>query len=136
MRLRDPALAHSLASESYSTVALVKKFLRFEDAPWQRLCRFACHMAELLSKKGGSREHFRAMLARYSDRASFVEPMFLTTSHRCSRVYDPALQQATAAKAGSDVAHFEHRMDRDHPGHKSGFFVDWIDGSNINFSTR
>ncbi|TVT51903.1 MAG: DUF3223 domain-containing protein [Azoarcus sp. PHD] len=53
-----------------------------------------------------------------------------------STVYDSVVPAGEPTKTGTGVAHFERRLDRDHPGHTSCFFVVRTDGSSIDFSTR
>jgi hypothetical protein len=88
------------------------------------------------SKKGDAVEHFKAMLARYSDGDRVGDPIDQDDLASLLQVYDAAVQAGQPTKAGSGVAHFERQRDRDHPGHTSCFFVVRMDGSSIDFSTR
>jgi len=48
--------------------------------------------------------------------------------------YDNALPPGIAKKAGAGVAYFEKRVDLDHPGRTTCFFVVRRDGTSIDFS--
>lgn len=87
-------------------------------------------------KKGDAVEHFKAMLARYSDGARVTDPSDHSDLASLLQVYDSVLNPGEPTKAGTGVSHFERRKDQDHPGHTSCFFVVRTDGSSIDFSTR
>ncbi|MFH7043333.1 DUF3223 domain-containing protein [Paucibacter sp. JuS9] len=76
------------------------------------------------------------MLARHSDGARVVDSNDHGDLAALLQVYDSVLSADEPTKAGLGVSHFERRMDRDHPGHTSCFFVVRIDGTSIDFSTR
>lgn len=88
------------------------------------------------AKKGDAVEHFKKMLARYSDGARVVDSVDRGDLAALLQVYDSVLDAGEPTKAGSGVSHFERRKDRDHPGHTSCFFVVRTDGTSIDFSTR
>jgi hypothetical protein len=87
-------------------------------------------------KKGEAVDHFKAMLARYSDGARVVDPTDHSDLASLLQVYDSVLDAGERTKAGVGVSHFERRKDRDHLGHTSCFFVVRTDGTSIDFSTR
>lgn len=86
--------------------------------------------------KGDAVDHFKAMLARYSDGARVVDPTDHSDLASLLQVYDSVRDAGRPTKAGDGISHFERRKDRDHPGHTSCFFVVRIDGTSIDFSTR
>lgn len=88
------------------------------------------------SKKGDAVEHFKAMLARYADGDQVRDASDKADLEALLAVYDSVVPAGQPTKASQGVAHFERRMDRDHPGHTSCFFVVRTDGSSIDFSTR
>lgn len=88
------------------------------------------------TKKGDAVEHFKGMLARYSDGARVTNPSDHGDLASLLSVYDSVLQAGEPTKAGTGISHFERRKDQDHPGHTSCFFVVRTDGSSIDFSTR
>lgn len=87
-------------------------------------------------KKGDAVDHFKAMLARYSDGARVVDSNDHCDLASLLQVYDSVPNAGEPTKVGLGVSHFERRMDRDHSGHTSCFFVVRIDGTSIDFSTR
>ena len=87
-------------------------------------------------RKGDAVDHFKAMLARYSDGARVVDSKDHSDLASLLQVYDSVLDAGRATKAGDGISHFERRKDRDHPGHTSCFFVVRTDGTSIDFSTR
>lgn len=88
------------------------------------------------SKKGNAVDHFKAMLARYADGDRVRDASDNADLEALLAVYDSVISAGQPTKAGPGVSHFERRMDRDHPGHTSCFFVVRTDGSSIDFSTR
>ena len=88
------------------------------------------------SKKGNAVDHFKSMLARYADGDRVRDASDNADLEALLAVYDSVVPTGQPTKTGSGVAHFERRMDRDHPGHTSCFFVVRTDGSSIDFSTR
>lgn len=87
-------------------------------------------------KKGDAVDHFKAMLARYADGDRVQDAIDKADLEALLAVYDSVVPPEQPTKAGLGVAHFERRMDRDHPGRTSCFFVVRTDGSSIDFSTR
>lgn len=87
-------------------------------------------------RKGDAIDHFKAMLARYSDGVRVADPTDHSDLASLLQVYDSVLGAGEPTKAGAGVSHFERRKDRDHPGHTSCFFVVRTDGTSIDFSTR
>lgn len=87
-------------------------------------------------KKGDAVDHFKSMLARYSDGARVTNPSDHSDLASLLSVYDSVLQAGEPTKAGTGISYFERRKDQDHPGHTSCFFVVRTDGSSIDFSTR
>lgn len=87
------------------------------------------------TKKGCAVDHFKRMLARYSDGERVVDSVDHCDLAALLQIYD-SVADARPTKTGSGVSHFERRMDRDHPGHTSCFFVVRTDGTSIDFSTR
>lgn len=87
-------------------------------------------------KKGDAVNHFKSMLARYSDGARVFDPADHSDLASLLQVYDSVLDAGDLSKAGVGISHFERRKDRDHPGHTSCFFVVRTDGTSIDFSTR
>ncbi|SDC54211.1 Protein of unknown function [Cupriavidus sp. YR651] len=88
------------------------------------------------SKKGDAVEHFKAMLARYSDGARVTDAGDHDDLAALLQVYDSVLSPGEPTKVGSGISHFERRKDQDHPGDTSCFFVVRSDGTSIDFSTR
>lgn len=88
------------------------------------------------SKKGDAVDHFKAMLARYVDGEQVQDASDKSDLEALLTVYDSVVPTGQPTKTGPGVAHFERRMDRDHPGRTSCFFVVRTDGSSIDFSTR
>lgn len=88
------------------------------------------------TKKGDAVDHFKTMLARYSDGERVVDSADNGDLAALLQVYDSVLDAGEPTKAGSGVSHFERLKDRDHPGHTSCFFVIRTDGTSIDFSTR
>lgn len=87
-------------------------------------------------RKGDAVDHFKAMLARYSDGARVADPTDHSDLASLLQVYDSVLDAGEPTKAGVGISHFERQKDRDHPGHTSCFFVVRTDGTSIDFSTR
>jgi len=87
-------------------------------------------------KKGSAIEHFKAMLARYSDGERVVDPSDHSDLASLLEIYDSVLDAGEPTKTGVGISHFERRKDQDHPGHTSCFFVVRKDGTSIDFSTR
>lgn len=87
-------------------------------------------------KKGDAVEHFKAMLARYSDGERVGNPVDHDDLVALLHVYDSVVDGGELTKAGAGVSHFERRRDRDHPGNTSCFFVVRLDGTSIDFSAR
>ena len=88
------------------------------------------------SKKGDAVEHFKTMLARYADGDRVQDASDKADLEALLAAYDSVVPAGQPTKTGPGVAHFERRMDRDHPGHTSCFFVVRTDGTSIDFSTR
>lgn len=88
------------------------------------------------SKKGDAVEHFKAMLARYADGARVNDASDKADLEALLAVYDSVVPKGQPTKTDPGVAHFERRLDRDHPDYTSCFFVVRTDGSSIDFSTR
>jgi hypothetical protein len=88
------------------------------------------------SKKGDAIEHFKAMLGRYADGSRVLDASDKADLEALLAVYDSVVPEGQSTKTGLGVAHFERRLNRDHPGHTSCFFVVRTDGSSIDFSTR
>lgn len=88
------------------------------------------------SKKGDAVDHFKTMLARYADGDRVRDASDKADLQALLAVYDSVVPAGQPTKTGPGVAYFERRMDRDHPGHTSCFFVVRTDGSTIDFSTR
>lgn len=88
------------------------------------------------SKKGDAVDHFKAMLARYADGDRVQDTSDIGDLEALLAVYDSVVPAGQPTKTGLGVAHFERRMDREHPGRTSCFFVVRTDGSSIDFSTR
>lgn len=87
-------------------------------------------------RKGDAVDHFKAMLARYSDGARIVDPADHSDLASLLQVYDSVIDAGEPTKTGTGISHFERRKDRDHLGHTSCFFVVRTDGTSIDFSTR
>jgi len=87
-------------------------------------------------KKGDAVDHFKSMLARYSDGARVTNLSDHSDLASLLLVYDSVLQTGEPTKAGTGISHFERRKDQDHLGHTSCFFVVRTDGTSIDFSTR
>lgn len=87
-------------------------------------------------KKGDAVEHFRAMLARYSDGARVADSADHNDLAALLQIYDSALSPGEPTKIGAGILHFERRKDQDHPGNTSCFFVVRTDGTSIDFSTK
>lgn len=88
------------------------------------------------TKKGNAVDHFKKMLGRYSDGERVADSADHDDLVALLQVYDSVVDAGLPTKAGSGVSHFERRMDRDHPGRTSCFFVIRTDGTSIDFSTR
>jgi hypothetical protein len=88
------------------------------------------------SKKGDAVDHFKAMLSRYKVGDRVDDPTDHADLAALLEVYDSVLAAGEPTKAGAGVAHFEKRLDVDHPGNTACFFVVRRDGSCIDFSTR
>ena len=87
-------------------------------------------------RKGDAVDHFKAMLARYSDGARVVDSTDHSDLASLLQVYDSVLDAGNPTKAGDGISHFERRKDRHPPGHTPSSFVVPTDGSTIAFSTR
>jgi len=88
------------------------------------------------SKKSDAVAYFKAMLARYVDGDVVLDVSDKADLEALLAVYDSVLPSGQPTKTGAGIAHFERRIDRDHPGQTSCFFVVRTDGSSIDFSTR
>ena len=88
------------------------------------------------SKKGDAVAHFKTMLARYADGDRVQDASDKADLEALLMADDSVVPPSKPTKTGPGVAHFERRMDRDHPGHTSCFFVVRTDGTSIDFSTR
>lgn len=88
------------------------------------------------AKKGDAVNHYKAMLARYTDGSRISDLSDHNDLASLLAVYDSVLDAGEPTKTGAGVSHFERRKDQDHPGHTSCFFVVRTDGSSIDFSTR
>ena len=87
-------------------------------------------------KKGDAVAHFRAMLYRYNDGDRVLGASDIADLRALLAIYDAVVPAGEPTKTGPGVAHFERRMDLDHPGQTSCFFVVRTDGSSIDFSFR
>lgn len=87
-------------------------------------------------RKGDAIDHFKAILARYAIGSRVLDATDHADLAALLEVYDSVLPPEQPAKAGTGVAYFEKRLDVDHPGHTSCFFVVRKDGSSIDFSFR
>ncbi|MFY9479826.1 MAG: DCL family protein [Aquabacterium sp.] len=87
-------------------------------------------------KKGDAEAHFKAMLGRYRVGERVLDSADHADLEALLSVYDADLQPGEPTKAGAGVAYFEKRLDTDHPGHTSCFFVVRRDETSIDFSYR
>ena len=86
------------------------------------------------AKKGDAQSHFKTMLGRYEVGERILDPTDHAELEALLTIYDAALPQGQAPKAGNGVAYFEKRVELDHPGRTTCFFVVRRDGSSIDFS--
>lgn len=85
-------------------------------------------------KKGEAQAYFKAMLNNYAIGAMISDSTDFNDLCALLAAYDAALPNGEPSKAGIGVSHFERRMDMDHPGHTTCFFVIRKDGTFIDFS--
>jgi hypothetical protein len=84
-------------------------------------------------RKGDAVAHFKAILNNYSVGDRILDPSNHADLEALLATYDAGLP-AGEGKAGNGVAYFEKRLDTDHPGQTSCFFVVRRNGSSIDFS--
>lgn len=88
-------------------------------------------------KKGDAVEHFKRILGRYAVGRRVHDEADHDDLYALLKVYDAVVPQGKPTKAGTaGVAHFEKRLDIEHPGHTTCFYVVRKDGSSIDFSYR
>ena len=85
-------------------------------------------------KKGDAQSYFKAMLGRYEVGVRVLDPNDHAELEALLAIYDSVLPQGQAKKAGAGVAYFEKRVELDHPGRTTCFFVVRRDGTSIDFS--
>ncbi|WP_153065634.1 DCL family protein [Xanthomonas campestris] len=86
------------------------------------------------TKKGDAILHFKSMLGRYAVGARVLDPKDHEDLEALLEVYDRPLTNAADRKAGLGVVYFEKRVDLDHPGRTTCFYVVRRDGTSIDFS--
>lgn len=78
--------------------------------------------------------HFRRMLARYTDGETISDPSDDSDLHALLILYDSALPPNSPTKSGSGISHFTRQRNSGDGWVTSGFHVQRTDGTSIDFS--
>jgi hypothetical protein len=85
-------------------------------------------------KKGDAIQHFKEILSKYAVGSRIIDAQDHSDLAALVHAYDARLSEGVVGKIGSGIAYFEKRIDIDHPGKTSCFFIVRTDGSSIDFS--